>query len=188
MVQVAIRPSVVIHQPENSYKKLKSYLNNPYEGNIILKGNGKVIPNNAFYGSDIKSIKMPNSVECIGRNAFANCKYLTSITLPSNCKSIGDFAFGLCIGIRGYNLNEGLEEINSMAFYMNSRLSHMYIPSTVKKVKINAFAGCSNLELLSVSKDCKFYEDNGTEIPFDDLPSLLGFVTFKGEDVTINQY
>ncbi len=59
------------------------------------------IVKDAFYGSNIVSITIPDSVTSIGGRAFYNCSSLTSITIPDSVTSIGEYVFNGCS-----NLNE----------------------------------------------------------------------------------
>ena len=50
------------------------------------------IENLAFWGSELKSVTIPNSVTSIGNAAFSE-NYLTSVTIPNSVTSIGGNAF-----------------------------------------------------------------------------------------------
>lgn len=56
------------------------------ESNTLIKGCNKTI--------------IPNSVTCIGNEAFYGCAGLTSITFPESVTNIGDGAFVKCSGIK----------------------------------------------------------------------------------------
>ena len=58
------------------------------------------IVKDAFYGSNIVSITIPDSVTSIGGRAFYNCSSLTSITIPDSVTSIGGDAFSNCSKLR----------------------------------------------------------------------------------------
>ena len=61
---------------------------------ITLKSGTKSITQGAFFGCNIESIIIPNTVTKIGSYAFANCNSLKSVTIPPSVKSIGEKAFG----------------------------------------------------------------------------------------------
>lgn len=50
----------------------------------------------AFWGSNLKSIKLPSGVTKISRAAFGNCEKLKNIELPSEITEIGEGAFTNC--------------------------------------------------------------------------------------------
>lgn len=63
--------------------------------------NGKSYPvteigNQAFSRMKIKSVKIPNSILRIGKDAFKDCSQLKSIEIPISVKYVGDNAFDGC--------------------------------------------------------------------------------------------
>ena len=85
----------------------------------------------AFYGTEqayprFKEIKIPDSVETIGTNAFHNCQDLESITLPAS-----------------------LETIESSAFSSCRKLSEIRLPASLKAIQSYVFGGCSDLKTVS---------------------------------------
>lgn len=57
------------------------------------------IGDDAFYGSGVTSITIPNSVTNIGGNAFQSCANLTGVALPNSVTSIGGDAFSSCANL-----------------------------------------------------------------------------------------
>ena len=49
----------------------------------------KVIGQNAFSNSNVKSVVIPNSVTTIASNAFIQCKQLEKIDIPDSIEDIG---------------------------------------------------------------------------------------------------
>ena len=122
---------------------------NNYSGPITISGyaiTGGVmfqvvgIGNNAFFGSSITSISLPNSVKTIGYNAFWACYGLTSIDFGSTAiTTIYSDAFGYC-----------------------GNLTSVTLPSTVTLINGNPFRGCSALDYLYISGDrYKAWDSNG---------------------------
>ena len=54
------------------------------------------IADDAFRGTDVISVVLPDTVTSIGWFAFANCRSLTAVTLPASVESIGYGAFDGC--------------------------------------------------------------------------------------------
>ena len=91
------------------------YLNKCYE-KIDLPNTIKTIGDQAFYGSALRSIVIPNSVILIGSNAFGNCWELQSVVIGRGVADIQSGAF------RSHNLcdiiclAEQLPQTNEYAF------------------------------------------------------------------------
>lgn len=54
------------------------------------------IGSNAFEGTDLTKIELPQSVKAIGASAFADCTNVTAITLPESVNAIRGYAFSGC--------------------------------------------------------------------------------------------
>jgi GH24 family phage-related lysozyme (muramidase) len=117
---------------------------------------------NAFEGSNIESITIPNSVTTIGRGAFSKADKLknvtfgtgvttiedgafshryedrmTSITLPPNLKTIGAGAFS-GQGFTSLTIPAGVTEIGAGAFSGNE-ITSITIPASVTQIGSGAF-------------------------------------------------
>ena len=81
-------------------------------------------------------------VTSIGNYAFGNWSGLKSITLPKGVTSIEEDAFSFCSGLTSITLPKSVTSIGE------STGDHSY----------NAFAGCSSLTSIKVSKENKYYD------------------------------
>lgn len=104
------------------------------------------IPSKAFYGCDIKDIKIPDSVTKIGASAFRECTGLEKVVLPDGITRIEKFAFERT-GINEINLPAKIEFVGSDAFCCtreNRRtgekkgLTNIIIPDSINKFEYNA--------------------------------------------------
>ena len=79
------------------------------------------IGNRAFwdYGTGLKTVTLPSTLEWIDEGAFMRCKGLQSIVIPEGVKSIENYAFNGC-----------------------SALETVELPSTLTGIANNAFGGC----------------------------------------------
>ena len=116
-----------------------------YTGNSVnivipkkIKGKNVVtISGNAFQGSDIKSIVIPDSVKTIDAKAFNDCGKLETVSLGEAVSEIGESTFSGC---------EALREVN--------------IPASVESIGSMAFTDCKNLKEINVAEGANFvYED-----------------------------
>ena len=80
------------------------------------------IDSEAFDGSKLESIHIPDSVTEIKIEAFRRCEKLESIKLPNNLTTIYSFTFDYC-----------------------PNLKTVVIPSSVKRIEVNAFPVCYKL-------------------------------------------
>ena len=74
---------------------------------------------------------VPDTVEKIQPNAFANCNSLTKIQIPESVEIIGTEAFFRCASLNEIIFSEGLKEIGYRCFSGCSSLSSICIPKSV---------------------------------------------------------
>jgi hypothetical protein len=73
-----------------------------------------VIPLNAFYGTKLNTIIIPEGVTDISQAAFAKCPELTGVTLPSTIKNIDARAFLECPALTTITIPDS---VTSLTFY-----------------------------------------------------------------------
>ena len=90
------------------------------------------IGDSAFSGcTNVKEIKLPETLETIGYYAFGSCTGLESIKIPSKVKTIGREAFEYCSNLKEINLPEGIENIGSK-FIEGTKIEKIQIPKSLK--------------------------------------------------------
>lgn len=82
----------------------------------------KEVPKSSLLSSKLVTVKLPNSVELIGNNAFSGCWLLTTVNLPDGLKKIDDYAFDKCSKLTW---------------------SELIIPASVTEIGIVAFRNCN---------------------------------------------
>lgn len=87
------------YNPLGKFKKLAKRL--------VIEDGITSIDTEAFYGYDFMDVKLPNTLETIGRKAFGGCKSLDSITLPASLKTIGELAFDGCYALTEICVEDG---------------------------------------------------------------------------------
>ena len=97
----------------------------------------------------LKTVRLPDSVEEIGRDAFSHCTAMTEIEIGKGIRKIHPNAFLWCnsmtsVGFYGYL--ENLEEVCDSAFLDCQKLeSFPGFSSAIKKIGERAFCGCAQL-------------------------------------------
>jgi hypothetical protein len=95
-----------------------------------------------YYGSNLTSIELPNTIKSIGNYAFYRCSSLQNIVIPDSVTTIGDFAFYWCNSLTTVNLPDALTDIGRYAFYWCYRMASLEIPQSVTTLGDFAFYYC----------------------------------------------
>lgn len=104
--------------------------------------------------SSIKSLVIDNGVRLISQNAFKNCKNLQAVVIPSSVDSIGMSAFSGCSSLASVQLPEGIKTIASSAF-SNTGLTKITLPESVTLVDNQAFQNCAALKTATLGSSLK---------------------------------
>ncbi len=103
------------------------------------------IPDEFCKGMDsLKKITLLSGVKTIGNNAFAGTG-ITELSLPESITSIGESAFA-GTGIEEFSLPESVKTIGNTAFAGCDNLTEVVIPETVTNIGEGAFSDCENVE------------------------------------------
>ena len=104
-------------------------------------------------------VTFPNNVIKVGKNAFSNCKTLTSVTFP-----------------------ESLKEIERCAFYGCAALESAIVPNNVRKIGWGAFCDCKKLVDENgyhiICHTLHNYCDNVTHVSVPDHVTEIGYGAF----------
>lgn len=126
--------------------------------------------------SKLKEIVIPNNVTTIGAYAFAGCAELATLSLPTsldfdtftlNAVSdtawyknltdilyVGDILYLVPGGVSGaITIKDGTKTILESAFYENTKITSVTIPSSVEIIGAYAFANCSNLKTVNFEQN-----------------------------------
>lgn len=132
------------------------------EGTTIVPDGVKVISSCAFYGSKIKKIKLPSSLETIERGAFMCCKELKKLVIPGSVRKI-HYEILMDSGVEELVVENGVENIPQSAFYGCPKLRYVSLPESLKEFgRYGAvFVDCPELVRVDVDKDNEYYYSNG---------------------------
>lgn len=102
------------------------------------------IGKDAFNGTDVQSVLLPNSLTRIEARAFEGCSELHRINFPSSLRSIGEDAFRECTDLCSVHFADGLEDIGSFAF-SESGIRTVILPPGMRRLRRGVFSYCPNL-------------------------------------------
>lgn len=146
----------------------------------------------SFYGfKSLTDVTLPESLNTLGDQAFANCTKIESITIPANVETIGSAFFG-CSGLKNVDIKADLKALGNNAFY-NCALDTITLPANLESIGMSTFSGNKNLTGITLPASLKsigmmaFYGctgiksivSNATEVPearlyaFDDVDTTI---------------
>ena len=126
----------------NVTNNIRADVVNIYQGQKDFTVKGGIL---VKYNGESPVVTVPEGVLEIGKNAFKDCKYISSDKLPSSLVSIDQGAFYGCRQLKSIEIPEGTESIGDCAFAKCSELKSVQIPSSVKKLGYCAFYECVSL-------------------------------------------
>ena len=142
-------------------------------GSYIVKEGTRLIINEAFAGSNLTDITIPNTVTDIGVGAF-QYSALTSIIIPNGITKIRGFAFYHCTSLKSVTLPNSITQIQRDAFRDCTALTTVVCEAVqVPDCQHNIFANIPFLEAtlyvpkesLEDYKSAIYWKDFGTILP-----------------------
>lgn len=138
------------------------------------------IANEAFwYCDELIAVDLPDYLEYIGARAFQGCKNLSVLQIPDSVYEIGDAAFDGCSALTDFTIPAELVYVGNGAFdgtqwikkfegndsvILGGRIFYKYtgsasvvnIPSTIKSISANAFAGNQTITYVNIPESLLF--------------------------------
>lgn len=154
---------------------------------VKLGNSVQCIGTRSFAGcTNLREIKIPESVTELGDAAFSDCKSLKEITIPKSVKTIPWWAFANCTNLTDLTIEYGVKEIMYAAFLDCTNLSEVVIPDSVVGMH-NAVFGRSGVNKLKFSKNCNTINmytcqwcDELEEILIPNGVTRIAYMTFQG--------
>lgn len=115
----------------------------------IIKG-CETIAKEAFKGTLVEKVTVPDTVTTIGNSAFEDCKNLYTITLPDSVKEIGHSTFMGCERLTAVRLPRYIDGIHIHTFYGCKNLNSIFLPSGLQFIGLGAFENCSALKSIVI--------------------------------------
>ena len=108
-----------------------------------------------------KNTAIPNSVTCIGNDAFERCTGLTSVTIPEGVTSIGNDAFYWCDGLTSITIPNSVTSIGNYAFSSCNKLTSVTnLSPTPQTISSNVFSKYGTLYVPKASRSLYEAADN----------------------------
>ena len=124
-----------------------------HENLDLSKTKIKEVSDYAFSSTNIKKVKLPNTLEKIEDCAFMFCKNLDSIVIPNTVKSIEYRAFIGCEKLKSIAFGNHLEEIGPQAFSMCTSLKEIVLPNSILSIGTSAFSMMNKDLVIKGNKD-----------------------------------
>ncbi|MDE7245391.1 MAG: leucine-rich repeat domain-containing protein [Oscillospiraceae bacterium] len=116
------------------------------EARPVVPEGVRVIGRRAFAGNDaIDRVILPDTVEEIQKEAFADCPALQAVPLPGSVRRLGEAVFAGCGKLIRCAIPEGVSAIPPSAFRRCGTLREAALPGSVREIGELAFDGCCKL-------------------------------------------
>lgn len=126
---------------------------------IKLSDTLKDIGSYSFYKcANLQRIELPDSVTNIGVRAFQDCARIEEIVLPDSVTSIADHAFQGCLALERIVIPDSVTSIGKYSFYNCVSIKELALGSGVQTIGRYAFSGMSNLEQITLPESVKRIE------------------------------
>ncbi len=142
------------------------------KGTVRIPNSVIFIEKDAFRACDkITSIEISNTVTRIGRCAFEYCENLSSISIPNSVTSIEGHAFASCCVLTSIDIPNSVTSIGNFTFFRCSNLTSVTIGEGVTNIGERAFISCSKIASItckaSTPPTCgsSVFENVSTSIP-----------------------
>lgn len=123
----------------------------------VLSDALQTLGSNAFAGTAITEIAVPQTITALENNVFSGCQQLQKVTLPPTLRTIGSSTFQNCTTLSEIVVPEAVTSIDNSAFNGCIALSSITLPETLTKIGSYAFSGCSALTELTIPSSVEFF-------------------------------
>ncbi len=157
----------------------------------------------------VNEVHIPDGVSMIGKEAFYRCESMDILTLPESVEQVGDNAFAdtpwlkeqladspllilnniLIDGTTAEGdvvIPDGVTAILANAFHMNKKLTSVTIPETVTRIGASAFEGCTSLSAVSLPESLRTIEKSAFDGAALTELTIPAGVTAIGDEAFVN--
>lgn len=91
---------------------LIKYIGTEVGATVVVPDGINIIAEEAFFGSSVKEVILPDTVTVIGDRAFKDCRMLQKVKLPKGLRTLGKELFWYCVSLSSIDIPESVEEID----------------------------------------------------------------------------
>ena len=135
----------------------------------------------------LKRVKLPESVQRIGKHAFNECTALSDFNIPKGVTSIGSNAFYNCNSLKSVTIPAGVVDIAAYVFYSCDSLKSVTFPDSLVSIDYDAFNSCGSIEQIklpptvkSIGNNAFYYCRNLAELHIPSSVETIGNSAFSG--------
>ncbi len=119
-----------------------------------------------FNMKTLESVSLPDTLTCIGSDAFGYCTSLTSVVIPDGVTHIGKAAFAGCAKLKQITLPAGLKTLSANMFKWCNQLTEVTVPEGVNTIEAGAFESCASLRTVRIPASVKTIGQGNAEKVF----------------------
>lgn len=164
------------------------------EANILIDGTGctgeVTVPDSVWCigiqafkdNTGLTGITLPESLECIESWAFKGCTGLKEVTLPGTLDSfIERGCFENCTGLESVVLGDGIRKIEDDTFTGCTSLKSVSFPPTMVRIG-SSFSGCSALKAVTIPANVKLVDPEAfTDCKNLETVTVEGYYTYLSD-------
>ncbi|MBP3556738.1 MAG: leucine-rich repeat domain-containing protein [Thermoguttaceae bacterium] len=113
----------------------------------------------AFAGARFESVKFPESLKTIEKEAFIECDALKSVAIPRGVVELGDSVFFRCDALETVEILAELTTLPRRTFSTCPALTTVKLPSTLTTIRDGAFGKCRTLKEIKLPESTRVVED-----------------------------
>ena len=98
----------------------------------------------------LTKITLPNTIQSIGSEAFANCVGLEDINLPESLTHVSESVFSGCYSLKEITIPKSLKQLGTHMFSHCKSLEYCVFSSEETEISRGSFFQCANLKKLIV--------------------------------------
>ena len=151
------------------------------------------LPEKAFSGlRSLTTLTVPKTLTTVGAQAFSSCEKIEEVTGLSDCNitSLGERAFASCTNLKRADLSKSsFTVLPARAFYQDTALSFIKMPSVLKEIGKDALYGCESISKLDLTDTAlttigEYGLGGMRSLMYIDLPDTVNSVGANAFDLT----